>query len=142
MQNVLALFCAIGLIVGRVSFNFDLLLRGIFNDNRIADNVIENVLLFLPERSEDITIRVIATKICSKALVSSERSSWFPSKKAFFSRMFLVRSKTSSSRSRLLFVQSIGNKPSGGGDISIEEMWFRMDSIDDPEENAIPMLVP
>jgi hypothetical protein len=36
----------------------------------------------------------------------------------------------------------IGNKPSGGGDISIEEMWFRMDSIDDPEENAIPMLVP
>ena len=27
----------------------------------------------------------------------------------------------------------IGNKPSGGGDISIEEMWFRVDSIDDPE---------
>ena len=36
----------------------------------------------------------------------------------------------------------IGNKPSGGGDISIEEMWFRIDSINDPEENAIPMLVP
>jgi hypothetical protein len=36
----------------------------------------------------------------------------------------------------------IGNKPSGGGDISIEEIWFRIDSIDDPEENAIPMLVP
>jgi hypothetical protein len=28
----------------------------------------------------------------------------------------------------------VGNKPSTGGDISIEEMWFRMDSIDDPEE--------
>jgi len=36
----------------------------------------------------------------------------------------------------------IGNKPSGGGDISIEEMWFRIDSINDPEENGIPMLVP
>jgi hypothetical protein len=36
----------------------------------------------------------------------------------------------------------IGNKPSGGGDISIEVMWFRVDSINDPEENAIPMLVP
>jgi hypothetical protein len=36
----------------------------------------------------------------------------------------------------------IGNKPSGGGDISIEQMWFRIDSIDDPEEHAIPMLVP
>jgi hypothetical protein len=36
----------------------------------------------------------------------------------------------------------IGNKPSGGGDISIEEMWFRIDSINDPEEDAIPMLVP
>ena len=36
----------------------------------------------------------------------------------------------------------IDNMPSGGGDISIEEMWFRIDSINDPEENAIPMLVP
>ena len=36
----------------------------------------------------------------------------------------------------------IGNKPSGGGDISIEEMWFRIDSVSDPEENAIPTLVP
>jgi hypothetical protein len=36
----------------------------------------------------------------------------------------------------------IGNKPSGGGDISIEETWFRIDSIDDPEDSAIPMLVP
>ncbi len=36
----------------------------------------------------------------------------------------------------------IGNKPSGGGDISIENMWFRIDSIDDPEDNAIPLLVP
>ena len=36
----------------------------------------------------------------------------------------------------------IGNKPSGGGDIAIEEIWFRIDSIDDPEEDAIPMLVP
>jgi hypothetical protein len=36
----------------------------------------------------------------------------------------------------------IGNKPSGGGNISIEDMWFRIDSIDDSEESAIPMLVP
>jgi hypothetical protein len=36
----------------------------------------------------------------------------------------------------------IGNKPSGGGDISIEKMWFRIYSIDDPEDNAIPLLVP
>jgi hypothetical protein len=36
----------------------------------------------------------------------------------------------------------IGNKPSGGGDISIEEIWFRIDSINDPEDNPIPMLVP
>ncbi len=36
----------------------------------------------------------------------------------------------------------IGNKPSGGGDISIENMWFRIDSIDDPEDNAVPLLVP
>jgi hypothetical protein len=36
----------------------------------------------------------------------------------------------------------IVNKPSGDGDISIEDMWVRIDSIDDPEENAIPTLVP
>jgi hypothetical protein len=36
----------------------------------------------------------------------------------------------------------IGNKPSGGGNISIENMWFRIDSIDDPEDNAIPLRVP
>jgi hypothetical protein len=35
----------------------------------------------------------------------------------------------------------IVNRPSGGGDISIENMWFRIDSLDDPEENAIPLLV-
>jgi hypothetical protein len=28
----------------------------------------------------------------------------------------------------------IANKPSGDGDISIEDMWVRIDSIDDPEE--------
>jgi hypothetical protein len=36
----------------------------------------------------------------------------------------------------------IGSKPSGGGDISIENMWFRIESIDDPEDNSIPLLVP
>ena len=36
----------------------------------------------------------------------------------------------------------IGNKPSGGGDISIENMWFRTALIDGPEDNAIPLLVP
>jgi hypothetical protein len=36
----------------------------------------------------------------------------------------------------------IGNKPSGGGDISIENMWFRTDLMDNPEDNAIPLLVP
>jgi hypothetical protein len=36
----------------------------------------------------------------------------------------------------------IGNNPSGGGEISIENMWFRIESIDDPEDNAIPLLVP
>jgi hypothetical protein len=36
----------------------------------------------------------------------------------------------------------IGNKPSGGGDISIENMWFRIDSLNDPEDSFIPMLVP
>jgi hypothetical protein len=35
----------------------------------------------------------------------------------------------------------IDNKPSGGGDISIENIWFRIDSIDDQEENPIPLLV-
>jgi hypothetical protein len=35
----------------------------------------------------------------------------------------------------------IDNKPSGGGDISIENIWFRNDSIDDQEENPIPLLV-
>ena len=36
----------------------------------------------------------------------------------------------------------IGNKPGGGGDISIEAMWFRIYSLDDPEDNGIPLLVP
>ena len=36
----------------------------------------------------------------------------------------------------------IGNKPGGGGEISIENIWFRIYSLDDPEDNAIPLLVP
>jgi hypothetical protein len=36
----------------------------------------------------------------------------------------------------------VGNKPSGGGDISIEGMWFRIDPLDDSEDRAIPILVP
>jgi hypothetical protein len=37
----------------------------------------------------------------------------------------------------------IGNKPSReGGDISVEDMWFRIESIDDPQDNAIPLIVP
>lgn len=32
----------------------------------------------------------------------------------------------------------IGNKPSADGDISIEKMWFRIDSINDPEEECDP----
>ena len=36
----------------------------------------------------------------------------------------------------------IGNKPGGGGDISIENMWFRIYSLDDPEDSGIPLLVP
>ena len=37
---------------------------------------------------------------------------------------------------------SIGNNAAEGGDISIENMWFRIDSIDDPVDNTIPLLVP
>jgi hypothetical protein len=36
----------------------------------------------------------------------------------------------------------VGNNPSGGGAISIEGMWFRIDSLDDPEHSFIPILVP
>jgi hypothetical protein len=36
----------------------------------------------------------------------------------------------------------IGNKPSGGGDISIENMWYRIESRDDPEDDGILRLVP
>ena len=36
----------------------------------------------------------------------------------------------------------IGNKPGGGGDISIENMWFHIYSLDDPEDSGIPLLVP
>ena len=36
----------------------------------------------------------------------------------------------------------IGNKPGGGGDISIENMWFRIYSLDNPEDHGIPLLVP
>jgi hypothetical protein len=38
---------------------------------------------------------------------------------------------------------SIGNKPGGGGDIWIQDLWFRVVSIDDdPPEDSIPLLVP
>jgi hypothetical protein len=36
----------------------------------------------------------------------------------------------------------IGNKPGGGGDIWVQDLWFRIDSIDDPEDHGIPLLVP
>jgi hypothetical protein len=36
----------------------------------------------------------------------------------------------------------IGNKPGGRGDISIKNMWFRIYSLDDPEDSGIPLLVP
>ena len=36
----------------------------------------------------------------------------------------------------------IGNNPGGGGEISIENMWFRIYSLDDPEDIGIPLLVP
>ena len=36
----------------------------------------------------------------------------------------------------------VGNKPGGGGDIWVQDLWSRIDSIDDPLENWIPLLVP
>ena len=37
----------------------------------------------------------------------------------------------------------IGNRPGGGGDIWIDDLWFRIESIDDPPSEAtIPLLVP
>jgi hypothetical protein len=36
----------------------------------------------------------------------------------------------------------IGNKPGGGGDIWIKDLWLRVESIDDPPEDSIPLLVP
>jgi hypothetical protein len=37
----------------------------------------------------------------------------------------------------------IGNKPGGGGDIRILDLWFRTESIDDPpSDTAAPLLVP
>jgi hypothetical protein len=36
----------------------------------------------------------------------------------------------------------IDNKPPEGGDISIQNVWFRIDSIDDPQDDAIPLVVP
>jgi hypothetical protein len=37
----------------------------------------------------------------------------------------------------------IGNKPgAAGGDISIQDLWWRIESIDDPQDNAIPLIVP
>jgi hypothetical protein len=35
---------------------------------------------------------------------------------------------------------AIGNKPLGGGDTSIENIWFRIESIDDLEDRAIPIV--
>jgi hypothetical protein len=38
---------------------------------------------------------------------------------------------------------SIGNRPGGGGDIRIQDLWFRIESIDDlPSETSDPLLVP
>jgi len=36
----------------------------------------------------------------------------------------------------------IGNKPGGGADIWVQDLWFRIGSIDDPPEDLIPLLVP
>jgi hypothetical protein len=36
----------------------------------------------------------------------------------------------------------IGNQPGGGGDIWVQDLWFRIDSVDDPPEDSIPFLVP
>ena len=36
----------------------------------------------------------------------------------------------------------IGNKPGGGGDIWVQNLWFRIYSLDDPEDSGIPLLVP
>jgi hypothetical protein len=37
----------------------------------------------------------------------------------------------------------IANKPgAGGGDISIQDVWLRIESIDDPQDNEIPLIVP
>lgn len=39
-------------------------------------------------------------------------------------------------------VAGIGNRPGGGGDIWIEALWFRIESIDDPpSDTTIPLLV-
>jgi hypothetical protein len=38
---------------------------------------------------------------------------------------------------------NIANKPgAAGGDISMQDMWWRIESIDDPQDNAIPLIVP
>jgi hypothetical protein len=38
---------------------------------------------------------------------------------------------------------SFGNKSeAGGGDISVQDMWWRIESIDDPKDAAIPLIVP
>jgi hypothetical protein len=34
----------------------------------------------------------------------------------------------------------VGNQPGGGGDIWIEDLWFRIESVD--EDDTIPLLVP
>jgi hypothetical protein len=36
----------------------------------------------------------------------------------------------------------ITNKPGGGGDIQISDLWFRIEDIDEPSEDSIPLLVP
>jgi hypothetical protein len=37
---------------------------------------------------------------------------------------------------------TIGNKPEGGGAIWVQDLWFRIESIDDPQDDTIPLLVP
>jgi hypothetical protein len=37
----------------------------------------------------------------------------------------------------------IGNKPGGGGDIWVQDLWFRIENIDEPpSDTTIPLLVP
>jgi hypothetical protein len=57
--------------------------------------------------------------------------------KAFGDLPALGRGGLSITNVLLHILAHIGNKPSGGGDISIEDMSFRIHSIDDPEEYSV-----